>query len=532
MKETDPHEIEAKFSAPDASSLSRLLDLDRLDEFRLSAAKEVQVTDRYFDTPEGSLRAQGFVCRVREFPNGAELALKSRGEFDDGVHRRLEIESALPKGLEPSEWPKSNTRKRIEELVDLKRLRPIATLQQNRKTRKLRKGRTVSAELSLDEVTPIGKNGPGKMYEVEIELSKKGLERDLEKLSAVLAPMGLKPQKTSKLERFLESAPVKPKDEKRKKSKAKSKKGLFLDPDRTMRQAGLASIRYHSKRLLKHEKGTRKGKDIEDLHGMRVATRRLRAAAKLFGDYLPPKPLKKLNAGLGNAGKAMGKARDYDVLLVNLDRYEKELSPAGKKALQPLATRWKKERRQARTDLLEFLNGADYRKLKKVCKEFKNLKGLENGNSPENNKAEPNWLRYAIPRLLWEEYESVRCYEPVLEGAPVETYHALRIECKRLRYSLEFFKDLLGQEGPSLVQAVVAAQEHLGETQDADVAEKLLEGILQKNKWPKKTREAIQGYRDACRSRKLDRIQNFAQVWSGLIGDKFRKHLAEAVSVL
>lgn len=50
--------------------------------------------------------------------------------------------------------------------------------------------------------------------------------------------------------------------------------------------------------MLAHEKGTRKGKSIEDLHDMRVAIRRMRAAAKVFEAYLDSKKLEHHLEGL------------------------------------------------------------------------------------------------------------------------------------------------------------------------------------------------------------------------------------------
>ena len=42
--------------------------------------------------------------------------------------------------------------------------------------------------------------------------------------------------------------------------------------------------------MLAHEPGVRLGEDPEELHDMRVATRRLRAALKLYKKVLPRRP--------------------------------------------------------------------------------------------------------------------------------------------------------------------------------------------------------------------------------------------------
>ena len=51
-------------------------------------------------------------------------------------------------------------------------------------------------------------------------------------------------------------------------------------------EAGRKIMRYHFAQVIKHEPGTRLGEDIEALHDMRVATRRLRASFDVFQDAL------------------------------------------------------------------------------------------------------------------------------------------------------------------------------------------------------------------------------------------------------
>ena len=54
----------------------------------------------------------------------------------------------------------------------------------------------------------------------------------------------------------------------------------------TLGQVGRALLLKHWQRALRHEAGARTGADIEDVHRMRVATRRLRSAFRFFGTYM------------------------------------------------------------------------------------------------------------------------------------------------------------------------------------------------------------------------------------------------------
>lgn len=61
-------------------------------------------------------------------------------------------------------------------------------------------------------------------------------------------------------------------------------------------------------------------------------------------------------------------------------------------------------------------------------------------------------------------------YSPIVDiPEAVEQLHALRIAAKRLRYTLELFRDVFGQRGEALIDQVKAVQEDLGEIHDHDV---------------------------------------------------------------
>ena len=80
--------------------------------------------------------------------------------------------------------------------------------------------------------------------------------------------------------------------------------------------------------LLAREPGTRLGEDIEELHDMRVATRRLRAAIDFFGEVLPVRA-RTLRAELSWLADVLGGVRDLDVQIERLDDMERWAWPTG-----------------------------------------------------------------------------------------------------------------------------------------------------------------------------------------------------------
>src|SRR3712207_2014084 len=92
-----------------------------------------------------------------------------------------------------------------------------------------------------------------------------------------------------------------------------------IDATLSVGEVAFAILRRHFAEMLAHEPGVRLGEDPEDLHDMRVATRRLRAALKLYADALP-KRAERYESDLRWVAGALGEVRDLDVHLELLSR--------------------------------------------------------------------------------------------------------------------------------------------------------------------------------------------------------------------
>ena len=141
-----------------------------------------------------------------------------------------------------------------------------------------------------------------------------------------------------------------------------------------------------------------------------------------------------------------------------------------------------------------------------------------------------------MPALIYTRYEVVRGYEPVIENTSLETLHALRIDCKRLRYALEFFREVLGPEVEEVVEEVVIVQDHLGNLHDADVACHLLIGFL--DQWSRQERRerinisGVTRYLVAKQSDLRVLVDSFPETWRHFNRPEMRRQLALAVSAL
>lgn len=112
----------------------------------------------------------------------------------------------------------------------------------------------------------------------------------------------------------------------------------------------------------------------------------------------------------------------------------------------------------------------------------------------------------------------------------------MRVDCKRLRYTLEFFRDVLGPGAKGVISEVVTVQDHLGGLNDADVATRLAVEFLER--WCRKEgreRISIHGVLQYLLSKQDElhsQLNGFPEVWRHFARPQVRQRLALATSAL
>lgn len=319
----------------------------------------------------------------------------------------------------------------------------------------------------------------------------------------------------------------------------RKRKSPGILPDDPMSEAGRKVLRFHFERMLQHEPGTRLGEDIEELHDMRVSTRRMRSAFRVFAPYFDPDALRPFLKGLRRAGRALGSVRDLDVFMEKAQHYLATEVGAGLPRphadLDALLQDWQAHRETARAEMATYLDSKRYQRFTQKFGQFLFTEGA--GALPLSpDRPMPQPVYQVVPVLIYTRYEVVRGYEPLIENAPLETLHALRIDCKRFRYALEFFREVLGAEAEEVIKEVVTVQDHLGDLNDADVACHLLIQFL--NQWStleRRERINISGvtrYLVAKQNELRLLVDSFPETWGHLNRAEMRRQLALAVSAL
>ncbi len=231
----------------------------------------------------------------------------------------------------------------------------------------------------------------------------------------------------------------------------------------------------------KEIEGVRTAEDSEYIHRMRVASRRLRAALPLFCSCFPKKAYNRWMNEITTITRALGEARDTDVQIAFLVKYQKRSLAAWKKrpgrgtteppsslAVRYLLADLRKRRGRLQDHVLVALDALEKSRVLPAMRE--ELSRLTAGS----RRIPRQGLAYGIPALAAYRIEArlatMLSFEPwVSHKEAVAEHHALRIATKKLRYTMETFGPVyrLGLKKPHA--RVKKIQEILGDLHDCDV---------------------------------------------------------------
>lgn len=299
-------------------------------------------------------------------------------------------------------------------------------------------------------------------------------------------------------------------------------------------------------KMLDREKGALAGEDVEELHGMRVAARRMLAVMDVFSDYLDKEEFKPYAKTLKRSCKALGAVRDLNVFRSKTESYLESLSLPRRNGMEPLLEAWRGENEARLAEMNEYFEGRDYSRFKARFREF--LESQDEGARPAASaKPDPSLfrVRHALPSLLFSSYARLRAFDECFSGseAPLLRYHQLRVAAKRLRYTLEFFLEPLGPAAISLVERTRRLQDHLGNLQDAAIASDILRSYLRWGGWRKAAREEaplgdivvapeIAEYFAFRQGEIRKLLDTFPKAWADVSGPDFFNRMAILVATL
>ncbi|NQT51508.1 ROK family protein [bacterium] len=272
-------------------------------------------------------------------------------------------------------------------------------------------------------------------------------------------------------------------------------------------------------------------RDIEFVHEMRVALRRLRAALQTFRKALDGKA-QALRDELKWLGAELGEVRDLDVFLAFLRGHAEAAVPSHQPFLQRLVQAMGRQRRQHYRRLLEAFASERFEALATTYLPMaRRAPGTENALVPCRRRGARSIASLA-PDLLHQRLDRVLQYGRRLSALDSDELHSLRIDCKRLRYAAEFLADLYPGQCSGVVGPMVYMQDALGDVHDADVYRERIEAFA------RRSRQAMAEPRSAAAPQALiahlerwrdESLQTAAATWSRFTGSRSQQHVVQII---
>lgn len=251
---------------------------------------------------------------------------------------------------------------------------------------------------------------------------------------------------------------------------------------------------------------------VEGVHQMRVAFRRLRSGLKSFRPLIPREASTELVENIRWLNGFLGPARDWDVFL------EEGLAPIfahfpRKRGLMLFRPKAEAIRRSHHRLLRKALNECRYRHMMAQAADWLERRAWRDGVDDERREGlEKPALEFTTP-LLARHHRRVSKRGEAFATLTTEARHALRIRIKELRYALDFFATLYPVEKVKpYASALARLQDGLGVMNDIAVTHRLLEaaGLTSASA----ARQLIEGWY-GCR---LNIYENqFAELWQRFI---------------
>jgi CHAD domain-containing protein len=445
---------------PDSLEVDALLSV-MAGEFGLVAAPEYAAKVVYTDTYDWRLFQQGYLLHCHEqawtlyHGDSCEVTVQQGGP-------------ALKTACFAGDFPSGRLREILEPILGIRCLLPLATVSlSGRQIRLLNRDEKTVARIVFETQHPSGK---GPAFRLVRLFAIRGYDQEILLVRRVLEENGVR-QSASPLIGFEEgcrAAGRQPLD-------YNSKFSLELDAAGTAYQAMIHIYQALLDNINRNIPGVLADWDTEFLHDLRVAIRRTRSGLSLVKKVLPDAVVARFKRDFGLLGSLTGPTRDLDVYLLNRGDYLSRLPPSLRSALNgffhELALRrqieQKKMVRGLRAKKSRTILGAWYRALHSKTPQPASSAGVPVGELAR--------------RIIIKRFKKILHDGRTLDiNTPDAEVHRLRIQCKKLRYAIEFFSSLYPKDEIQIVvRQLKKLQDILGGFNDLSVQQEMLRLTLE-----------------------------------------------------
>jgi len=246
-----------------------------------------------------------------------------------------------------------------------------------------------------------------------------------------------------------------------------SKLRISLDPQQRTDEAAVKILSHLMHTMDVNEAGVREDVDTEFLHDYRVAVRRTRSLLSQVKAILPSQRVERFRREFAWLGQVTTPCRDLDVYLLDFEGFRDSLPAGMRDDLTPLREYLLRRKADEHSKLVAALDSPRYRKTISDWKAFLEAERPRRTSLPNAMRA----VSEVASERIWRMYRRVMKEGRAIDDhSPAEALHELRKSCKKLRYLMEFFRDVYPpRKIDRLIGALKGLQDNLGDFQDYEV---------------------------------------------------------------
>ncbi len=211
--------------------------------------------------------------------------------------------------------------------------------------------------------------------------------------------------------------------------------------------------------------GCVEGKDPIHLHDLRVANRRTRAALIEFKKLLPEDICQRYQQDFRWIQNVTGPVRDLDVVLSHYQALRKEIPKSWRPYIKDIQTLLDKKRFVAQVELSAILQSDRVRALIESWSVL-----LDGGITDGTPLSVEDAKEYGSLRIVKRYRRLQNKGQDLTKNSPAADFHDYRIQIKKIRYLIEFFRPAMDQEDFEKIRSnLKTVQDTFGVFQDSEI---------------------------------------------------------------
>ncbi len=429
--------------------------------FKIKKERTESNNHTYFDTYDWRLYKSGLFLTKSNFCY--TLAKISNGEPLTSIKIRLKKKLSFWQ-----DFPDGKLKNEIKNLIGVRSLiKLISVSHKNQIFTVLNNDEKIVVRLTFQEIK---RTNTRRVISLIYLNPVRGYNKEFERVKNMLTETGSTPERKDILAISLPSD-IKP-------GSYTGKLNIKLQSEMTTRQAVIAIFSKLLDTIKQNEEGIRKNIDTEFLHDFRVAVRRTRSLFSQVRSTFPVDVTNKAKRDFSTLGKMTNKLRDLDVYILKRQQYIQMLPGNLRSGIEPIFNRLEIERKEEQKKLALYLNSQLY---KNIITSWNNFLENQNLKHVRTSNSDIPIIVTAKNFILKKFKKIIKTGKLINDKTPDPEIHSLRIECKKLRYLLEFFSSLFpNKETTLMINYLKKLQDTLGDFNDLHVQQENLRFFLRK----------------------------------------------------